>query len=65
MSGGIVSPRYHNYELASAAFQIGIVLCSAAVITGLVVLAWLAGAIRRPSSRVSTLAWRVASLWRK
>ncbi len=28
--------QYHNYELASAAFQIGIVLCSAAVITGMV-----------------------------
>jgi hypothetical protein len=37
--------RYHNYEIASAAFQIGIVLCSAAVITGMVVLAWLAGGI--------------------
>jgi len=37
--------KYHNYELASAAFQIGIVLCSAAVITGMVVLAWLAGGI--------------------
>jgi Domain of unknown function (DUF4337) len=37
--------RYHNYELASAAFQIGIVLCSAAVITGMVALAWLAGGI--------------------
>ena len=37
--------RYHNYELASAAFQIGIVLCSAAVITGTVLLAWLAGGI--------------------
>jgi hypothetical protein len=34
--------RYHNYELASAAFQIGIVLCSAAVITDMVMLAWLA-----------------------
>ena len=33
---------YHNYELASAAFQIGIVLCSAAVITGMVWLAWAA-----------------------
>jgi ABC-type nickel/cobalt efflux system permease component RcnA len=32
--------RYHNYELASAAFQIGIVLCSAAVITGMLLLAW-------------------------
>ena len=37
--------RYHNYEIASAAFQIGIVLCSAAVITGMLVLAWLAGGI--------------------
>ena len=35
--------QYHNYELASAAFQIGIVLCSAAVITGMLILAWLAG----------------------
>ncbi|MBV9971609.1 MAG: DUF4337 family protein, partial [Xanthobacteraceae bacterium] len=35
--------QYHNYELASAAFQIGIVLCSAAVITGMALLAWLAG----------------------
>ena len=37
--------RYHNYELASAAFQIGIVLCSAAVITSMVLLAWLAGGV--------------------
>ena len=37
--------KYHHYELASAAFQIGIVLCSAAVITGMVLLAWLAGGI--------------------
>ncbi len=35
--------RYHQYEFASAAFQIGIVLASAAVITGIVALAWLAG----------------------
>ena len=37
--------KYHQYELSSAAFQIGIVLASAAVITGMVVLAWLAGAL--------------------
>ena len=37
--------RYHHYEIASAAFQIGIVLCSAAVITGMTMLAWLAGSI--------------------
>jgi Domain of unknown function (DUF4337) len=37
--------EYHNYELASAAFQIGIVLCSAGVITGMALLAWLAGGV--------------------
>ena len=35
--------RYHHYELASAAFQIGIVLASAAVITEMIALAWCGG----------------------
>jgi ABC-type nickel/cobalt efflux system permease component RcnA len=35
--------KYHHYEIASAAFQIGIVLCSAAVITGIFALVWFAG----------------------
>src|SRR3954464_15587608 len=35
--------KYHHYELASAAFQIGIVLASATVITGMVALSFLAG----------------------
>lgn len=35
--------KYHHYELASAAFQIGIVLCSAAVITSIIALVWFAG----------------------
>ena len=35
--------RYHHYELASAAFQIGIVLASATIITGIVTLAWISG----------------------
>jgi hypothetical protein len=34
--------RYHHYEVASAAFQIGIVLASATVITGMIALTWLA-----------------------
>jgi hypothetical protein len=34
--------KYHNFEFASAAFQIGIVLASAAVITSIVALAYLA-----------------------
>lgn len=37
--------RYHHYEIASAAFQIGIVLCSAAVITGMIALAFIAGGL--------------------
>jgi hypothetical protein len=36
--------RYHNFEMASAAFQIGIVLASAEVITAMVLLGWFAGA---------------------
>jgi hypothetical protein len=32
--------RYHHYEVASAAYQIGIVLASAAVITGIIGLAY-------------------------
>lgn len=35
--------RYHHYELASAAFQIGIVLASAEVITGIVALVFAGG----------------------
>jgi hypothetical protein len=37
--------RYHHYEVASAAYQIGIVLASAAVITGMIVLAYTAGVL--------------------
>jgi len=37
--------RYHQYEFASAAFQIGIVLASAEVITGIVALGWLSGLV--------------------
>ncbi|SRR6266508_1545947 len=37
--------RYHHYEVASAAYQIGIVLASAAVITGIIALAYAAGVL--------------------
>jgi Domain of unknown function (DUF4337) len=50
--------RYHNYELASAAFQIGIVLASAEVITGIVALAYLSGALG-----VVGLAFIAIGLW--
>jgi hypothetical protein len=32
--------KYHHFEIASAAFQIGIVLASATIITGIVLLSW-------------------------
>ncbi|WP_460452338.1 DUF4337 domain-containing protein [Alsobacter sp. SYSU BS001988] len=37
--------RYHHYEVASAAFQIAIVIASAMVITGIGALLWLSGAL--------------------
>src|SRR5207253_8168705 len=37
--------KYHHYEIASAAFQIAIVLASATIITGMIVLAWVSGAL--------------------
>jgi len=37
--------RYHHYEVASAAFQIGIVLASSTVITGIVALSYLAAGL--------------------
>ena len=39
----LAQAKYHHFELASAAFQIGIVLASATIITGIVALAWIAG----------------------
>lgn len=41
----LAAARYHHFELASAAFQIGIVLASATIITGMIVLAWISGAL--------------------
>ncbi len=37
--------KFHNYEFASSAFQIGIVLASAAVITGLIMPGFLASGL--------------------
>jgi hypothetical protein len=50
--------RYHQYEIASAAFQIGIVLASAEVITGMVVLGWLSGLLG-----LGGLAFTAFGLW--
>jgi hypothetical protein len=39
----LATAKYHHFELGSAAFQIGIVLASATIITGIVALAWISG----------------------
>jgi uncharacterized protein DUF4337 len=39
----IAMAKYHHFEVASAAFQIGIVLASATIITGIIALAWISG----------------------
>ncbi len=50
--------RYHNFEIASAAFQIGIVLASAEVITSIVALGWLSGLLG-----VAGLAFAAIGFW--
>jgi hypothetical protein len=37
--------QYHNFEIASAALQIGIVLASAAIITSMIILAWFSAGV--------------------
>ena len=39
----LATAKYHHFELASGAFQIGIVLASATIITGMIALAWISG----------------------
>src|SRR5262249_44276308 len=41
----LATAKYHHFELGSAAFQIAIVLASAAIITGIVALAWISGVL--------------------
>jgi len=50
--------KYHHYEVAPAAFQIGIVLASATVITGMVALTFLAGGLG-----VLGIAFMAIGLW--
>lgn len=37
--------KYHHFEIAAAALEIGIVLASATIITGMIALAWIAGGL--------------------
>ena len=47
--------KYHHYEIASAAFQIGIVLASATIITGISVLAWVSGPLAMVGIAITAL----------
>ena len=47
--------KYHHFELASAAFQIGIVLASATIITGIIALAWISGLLTLAGIAVTAL----------
>jgi hypothetical protein len=51
----LATAKYHHFELASAAFQIGIVLASATIITGIVVLAWISGLLMVAGIAVTAL----------
>ena len=50
--------KYHHYEIASAAFQIGIVLASATIITGIIALAWISGLLA-----LTGIFFTVIGLW--
>jgi Domain of unknown function (DUF4337) len=51
----LATAKYHHFELASAAFQIGIVLASATIITGILALAWISGLLTLAGIVVTTL----------
>jgi Domain of unknown function (DUF4337) len=51
----LAAAKYHHFELASAAFQIGIVLASATIITGIVVLAWISGVLALAGIAITAL----------
>jgi len=51
----VATAKYHHFELASAAFQIGIVLASATIITGILALAWVSGILTLAGIAVTAL----------
>ena len=58
----LATDKYHHFELASAAFQIAIVLASATIITGMIWLAWIAGALTLCGIAITALGIFNASL---
>lgn len=51
----LATAKYHHFEIASAAFQIAIVLASATIITGIAVLAWISGVLTLAGIAVTAL----------
>ena len=51
----LASAKYHHFELASAAFQIAIVLASATIITGIFALAWISGLLTLAGLAITAL----------
>src|ERR1700684_2586005 len=51
----LATAKYHHFEVASAAFQIGIVLASATIITGMIVLAWISGLLALAGIAITAL----------
>jgi hypothetical protein len=51
----LATEKYHHFEIASAAFQIAIVLASATIITGIVVLAWISGVLTLTGIAITAL----------
>jgi hypothetical protein len=51
----LAEAKYHHFELASAAFQIAIVLASATIITGILALAWVSGILTLAGVAITAL----------
>jgi hypothetical protein len=58
----LATAKYHHFELASAAFQIGIVLASASIITGMIALAWISGLLTLAGIGITALGLFVPHL---
>ena len=54
----LATEKYHHFEVASAAFQIAIVLASATIITGMIALAWISGLLT-----IAGLGMTVLGVW--
>jgi hypothetical protein len=53
---------YHQFEVSSASYQLAIVLASASVVTGVALLAWVAGGLGIIGVAFSMLGWLAPTL---